>query len=258
MSERVEVETVVVGRGGNRELLADLYRPPAPNGCGALLIFGGGFVQGDRTQLRGYAIALGRAGYTSLACDYRLAGESKWPAQLDDVLTAFAYLHANSASLGLSPKKLAVSGNSAGGCLTLLVAGQTALEVAAAIAFYSPVDFHSEMTKATRSPSEMRYLLGEDVSPERLTAVSPINLVRADYPPTLLLTGNSDERVDSSESVHMYEAIIGAGGHSELHVFDGLGHAFDLYPDYGRLCASIMIQFLNRHVLAAAHPGLMG
>jgi acetyl esterase/lipase len=257
VSDRVEMETVVVGRGGGRELLADLYRPPTPNGCGVLLIFGGAFVQGDRTQLRGYAIALGRAGYTSLACDYRLAGESKWPAQIDDVLTAFTYLHEHAKSLGLSTTKLAVSGNSAGGCLSLLVAGQESLEVAAAIAFYPPVDFQSEMTKATRSPSEMGYLLGDDVSEKRLREMSPINHVRADFPATLLLTGNRDERVDCSESVHMYEAIIGAGGRAELHVFDGLEHAFDMYPDYGRLSSALMIQFLNSHVLNVKHAGLM-
>jgi acetyl esterase len=255
--ERVEMETVVVGRAGDRELLADLYRPPTPNGCGVLLVFGGAFVQGDRAQLRGYAIALGRAGYTSLACDYRLAGESKWPAQIDDVMTAFSYLHENAKSLGLSPTKLAVSGNSAGGCLSLLVAGQESLGVAAAIAFYPPVDFLSEMTKATRSPSEMSYLLGDDVSDARLSMMSPIAHVRPDFPATLLLTGNRDERVDSSESVHMYDAIIAAGGRAELHVFDGLEHAFDTHPDYGRLSASIMIQFLNSHVLNVKHAGLM-
>jgi len=251
------METVVVGRGGDRELLADLYRPPTPNGCGVLLIYGGAFVQGDRTQLRGYAIALGRAGYTSLACDYRLAGEAKWPAQIDDVLTAFRYFHAHAPSLGLSSTKLAVSGNSAGGCLSLLVAGQTSLDVAAAIAFYPPVDFQSEMTRSTRSQSEMQYLLGDDVSSGRLRAMSPIAHVHSNFPPTLLLTGNRDERVDSSESVHMYESIITAGGRAELHVFDGLEHAFDAQPDYGRLSASIMIQFLNRHVLNAKPSGLM-
>jgi acetyl esterase/lipase len=257
VSERVEMETVVVGRGGDRELLAELYRPPTPNGCGVLLVFGGAFVQGDRTQLRGYAIALGRAGYTSLACDYRLAGESKWPAQIDDVLTAFNYFHEHAKSLGLSTSKLAVSGNSAGGCLSLLVAGQSSLDVAAAIAFYSPVDFQSEMTKTTRSPTEMKYLLGDDVSDARLKEMSPITHVGSDFPATLLLTGNRDERVDSSESVHMYEAIIAAGGRAELHVFDGLEHAFDMSPDYGRLSASLMIQFLNSHVLDLKHAGLM-
>jgi acetyl esterase/lipase len=258
VSERVEVETVTVGEGGGRDLLADLYRPPMPNGCGVMLIYGGGFVQGDRRQLRGYGIALGRAGYTSLACEYRLAGEALWPAQIDDVTTAFSFFHERASSLGLSSSKLAVSGNSAGGSLSLLLAGQTSLKVAASIAFYAPVDFLSADARSKGSPRSLKYLLGEDVSEQRIKSASPLTYVGPQFPPTLLLTGNRDETVDSSESLRMYDALIAAGARAELHVFGGLEHAFDMTPEYGRLSAAIMTQFLNTHVRDVAHVGLMG
>jgi acetyl esterase/lipase len=257
MSDRVEVETLKVGAGGGRDLLADLYRPPSPNGCGVLLIYGGGFVEGDRRQLAGYAIALGRAGYTSLACEYRLAGEAFWPAALDDVHTAFNFFHGEAKSLGLSTSKLAVSGNSAGGCLSLLLAGTSPLPVAASIAFYAPMDFLSEDARSKGSPKGMKYLLGDDVSEVRLRDMSPINLVGPNFPPTLLLTGNRDARVDWKESVQMCAALNEAGSRCELHVFDGLEHAFDISPEYGRLSASLMTRFLDSHVLASASSGLM-
>jgi len=76
VSDRVETDTVEVGSGGGRTLLADLYRPPAPNGCGVLLVHGGAWIQGDRTQLRGYGILLGRIGYTCLACEYQIGRAS--------------------------------------------------------------------------------------------------------------------------------------------------------------------------------------
>jgi acetyl esterase/lipase len=82
MTDHFQVESVTVGSGGGRTLVADLYRPTSPNGVGVLLIHGGVLAQGDRRQLRGYGIALGRVGYTCLACEYRLAGEAKWPARL--------------------------------------------------------------------------------------------------------------------------------------------------------------------------------
>src|SRR5262245_41430606 len=125
-SGRVTVEQgVVVGRGGERDLLADVYTPPdgAANGVGVLLIHGGGWVQGDRSQLRGYGILLGRIGYTSVACEYRLAPASKWPAQIHDVKAALRWMRANAGSLNIDPAKIAVSGNSAGGHLSLIVAG---------------------------------------------------------------------------------------------------------------------------------------
>jgi acetyl esterase/lipase len=257
MADRVEVETLTVGQGGGRDLLADLYRPPHPNGCGVLLIYGGAFVEGDRRQLAGYAIALGRAGYTALACEYRLAGEALWPAALEDVHTAFRFLHDEAKSFGLSTSKLAVSGNSAGGCLSLLLAGTSALPVAASIAFYAPTDFLSDDARSKGSPQGMKYLLGEDVSDERLRAMSPMNYVGANFPPTLLLTGNRDARVDWKESVRMCESLNDAGSSAELHVFDGLEHAFDLAPEYGRLSAALMTRFLDSHVLSASPSGLM-
>jgi acetyl esterase/lipase len=257
MSDRVEVQTLRVGQGGGRDLLADLYRPPNPNGSGVLLIYGGGFVEGDRRQLAGYAIALGRAGYTSLACEYRLAGESLWPAAIDDVHTAFGFFHDEAKSLGLSTSKLAVSGNSAGGCLSLLLAGTSSLAVAASIAFYAPMDFLSEDARAKGSPKSMKFLLGDDVSEHRLRAMSPMTYVGRNFPPTLLLTGNRDARVDWRESVRMCDALNAAGGRCELHVFDGLEHAFDLAPDYGRLSAALLTRFLDSHVLSTTPSGLM-
>jgi acetyl esterase/lipase len=257
MSDRVEIETVKVGQGGGRDLLADLYRPPNPNGCGVLLIYGGGFVEGDRRQLGGYGIALGRAGYTSLACEYRLAGEALWPAAIDDVRTAFDFFHHASTSLDLKASRLAVSGNSAGGCLSLLLAGTSQLRVAAAIAFYAPVDFLGDDARSKGSPKGMKYLLGDDTSEERLRTMSPINYVGPNFPATLLMTGNRDALVDWRESVHMCEALNEAGSRAELHVFDGLEHAFDVAPEYGRLSASLMTRFLDSHVLAATSSGIM-
>ncbi|MEO9180195.1 MAG: alpha/beta hydrolase [Acidimicrobiales bacterium] len=249
MTDQVAIETVRVGAVGERELLADLYRPSVSNGCGVLLVFGGGFTFGDRKQLGGYAIALGRAGYTSLACEYRLASESLWPAQVDDVLTAFDYFHAEARTLGLSPSKLAVSGNSAGGCLALLVAGQRSNAVAAVVAFYPPVDFLGDDTKSKMDIRDMRYLVGEDVTEEKLAAMSPINFVSPSFPPTLLMHGNRDERVHWKESARMYEKLIDVGAGAEIHIFDGLEHAYDLQPKYGHLSATIVTRFLDQHLL---------
>ena len=77
--------------------------------------------------------------------------------------TAFEYFHAEAKSFGLNASKLAVSGNSAGGCLSLLLAGTSSRNVAASIAFYAPMDFLSDDARAKGSPASMKYLLGDDV-----------------------------------------------------------------------------------------------
>lgn len=249
MSERVEIETVEVGQVGGRVLRADLFRPPTPNGAGVLLVHGGSFINGDRNQLRGYGIALGRIGYTCLACEYRLAGEAIWPAQIDDVHTALAYLHDQATSLGVDPSRIVVSGHSAGGCLALLAAGLGHRPVAATVAFYPPVDFLGEYARAMGAPQAMSFLLGDDVSETRLASLSPLTLAGPEFPPTLLVTGNRDDTVNCGESLKMYLALIAAGASAEIHMFNGQPHAFDMQPAFGRQCADIVSLFLDSHVL---------
>ena len=86
-------EGVVFGTGGDRDLRCDIYRPPdgAANGSAVLLVHGGGWSSGDRTQLRGYGILLGREGYLCVAPEYRLTGEAPWPAQIEDVKAAIRW-----------------------------------------------------------------------------------------------------------------------------------------------------------------------
>jgi acetyl esterase/lipase len=248
LTDRVAVETVEVGRGGDRVLEADLFRPPVPNGAGVLLVHGGSWVQGDRTQLRGYGILLGRLGYTCLACEYRLAPKSKWPAQIDDVHTALRYFHAQAPSLGVDPQKIAVSGNSAGGHLALLAAAAQESPIAAVIAFYPPTDMLGYFRHTALAADSMSYLLGDDTSDERLAAISPVTFADAAFPPAMLITGNRDETVHWRESHTMYMKLIEAGARAELHVFDGEPHAFDAQPAFGRQCASLVALFLDRNV----------
>src|SRR5262249_12295036 len=150
---------------------ADLYRPPQPNGCGVLLVHGGAWIQGDRTQLRGYGILLGRIGYTCLACEYRLAPGAQWPAQIDDVNTALRYFHAQAPSLGIDPSKIAVSGNSAGGHLALMAAAQPVAPIAAVVAFYPPTDM---IAGRDRGGEALMSVLFADPSPANLAAASPV------------------------------------------------------------------------------------
>ncbi|HTD48995.1 MAG TPA: alpha/beta hydrolase [Acidimicrobiia bacterium] len=246
---RVVIETVDVGRGGDQDLRADLYRPPTSNGAGVLLIHGGSFTHGDRTQLRGYGILLGRLGYTCLACEYRLAPASKWPAQIDDVRTALRYLHDHASAIGVETDKIAVSGNSAGGHLALMVAARRDAPIKAAIAFYPPTDFLGPGARALGAPDALQYLVGDDASEADIASISPINHVRADFPPTMLLTGNRDDIVDWRDSQALYQRLIDAGARAELHVFEGAPHAFDAVGAFGRQCAGLMALFLDRIVL---------
>ena len=83
-ARRVTIEEdVVFGTGSGRDLKCDVYTPPgSPASAPAvLLVHGGSWRNGDRKQLRGYGILLGREGYLCVASEYRLSGEATWPAR---------------------------------------------------------------------------------------------------------------------------------------------------------------------------------
>jgi len=251
-SDRVSVDTIRVPGVDDHVLHADLYRPPQPNGAGLLLVHGGSFMRGDRGQLRGYGIQLGRLGYTSLACEYRLAPDNKWPAQIDDVHAALARLHDLAPELGVNRNAIAAWGNSSGGQLALMAGALGEHPVAAVVAFYAASDFLGPGARAHGAPEAMTFLLGEDVSDERVASISPINYARADFPPTLLMTGNQDDQVDWRDSLAMYMRLVDVGARCELHIFEGAPHAFDAQPEYGPRCIELAALFLGRHLLAAA------
>ncbi|MEM9621202.1 MAG: alpha/beta hydrolase [Pseudomonadota bacterium] len=248
--DRVQVEAVTYQGTGGHTLQGNLYHPPQPNGVGILLIHGGSYVQGDRAQLHGYGIQLGRLGYTSLACEYRLAPQHKWPAQLDDVQDALGLFHQRAAELSVSTDSIVAWGNSAGGQLALMAAALQAHPIAATVALYAPADFLGPGARALGAPQAMQFLVGDEDIETVLHNMSPLNHARADFPPTLLMTGNQDELVAWQDSHALYLKLLEAGAACELHVFDGAAHAFDLQPQYGRLCVTLGDVFLKGQLAA--------
>lgn len=253
-------EDVVFGEGGGRELKCDVYTPPGrpKNAPAVLLLHGGGWRNGDRKQLRGYGILLGREGFLCVCSEYRLSGEATWPAQIHDVKAAIRWMRSHSEGLSIDPLRIAVEGNSAGAHLALVAAGTpnlaefegqggnpgVATDVAAAMAIYAPTIF-----SGAGSSDAIGALMGPNRSEEHLRSASPISYASPSFPPTVLIHGTSDQTVPYESSVRMNEVLQKAGVPVELHLYAGQPHAFDAEPAFGRQCASIMSLFLSRYVV---------
>ncbi|MDA0364654.1 MAG: alpha/beta hydrolase [Chloroflexi bacterium] len=101
-------EGVPFGTGGGRRLHADVFTPPGGASAGApgvVIVHGGGWREGDRSQLRSYGIQLARRGFVAAAIEYRLLAEAPWPAQIHDVKAAIRWMRANAPSLGIDPER---------------------------------------------------------------------------------------------------------------------------------------------------------
>lgn len=254
-------EGIVFGTGGGRALRCDVYVPPqqADAAPAVLLVHGGSWDHGDRTQLRGYGIQLARYGFVCVASEYRLSGEAQWPAPLHDVKTALRWMRAESGALGIDPTKICLSGNSAGAHLVLMAAGtanrsefegegghaDATTDVAAVIAYYPPTGLEGpkHLTDAVQA------LMGADSTEEDCCAASPVTYASAEFPPTMLLHGTADEVVPHAASLRMHGLLEEAGVPVELHLFPGAPHAFDAIPEFGRPCVGLMTLFFDRHVV---------
>ncbi|MEX0942322.1 MAG: alpha/beta hydrolase [Pseudomonadales bacterium] len=254
-------DNVVFGQGGGRDLKCDVFTPPdeKQDRIGILLIHGGAWSQGDKSQLRGYGIQLARYGFLCVCAEYRLSGESVWPAQIEDCKAALRWMRANSASLGLDPKRIAVSGNSAGAHLALILGGTPGegefegqggnagidTSVGAVIAIYPPTLLRTTGTLA----GAIDQLFGStDVSTEVQDRASPINWSKADFPPTMLIHGNKDDIVPVSASLNMYSRLVSDGARVEMHIYEGAPHAFDAVQEFGRQVTDMIALFVDRQL----------
>jgi len=255
-------EGVIIGSGGERSLKADIFLPPINSKDRPSIVFihGGGWLEGDRSQLRGYGILLARLGFVCMCSSYRLSIEAIWPAQIQDVNCAIRYLRANSQELGIDRDRIGISGNSAGAHLSLMAGAkgypkyfegeggnnQVSSEVTAVCAIYPPTTIRLIDT----NPIENAFLtlMGTKAGKEEYELASPINYVNKDYPPCMLVHGSSDSIVNLKESTNFYEKLTEFKRPSSLHIFSEEEHAFDGQSDYGRAIADLQAIFFKKYL----------
>jgi acetyl esterase/lipase len=122
-AEPSQKETVVYKRAGDLEIKADVYSYPDSRMRPAIVsLHGGALIMGNRESItkpvREFAFT---NGYVLVSFDYRLAPETKLPEIIADIEDAFKWLRTEGANrFHIDPQRVAVTGGSAGGYLTLV------------------------------------------------------------------------------------------------------------------------------------------
>ena len=88
-----------------------------------IYIHGGGWVQGNKSELSDVAQLYAKRGIAGFSIDYTLAktNQSAWPQNIEDVIAALSYIKNNAATYHVDPNRIAVLGSSAGAQLASLV-----------------------------------------------------------------------------------------------------------------------------------------
>jgi acetyl esterase/lipase len=256
------------GRGNGRDLLLDIFSPDQGKSrrTAVLQFHGGGWRGGSRKSLAPHAELLRAEGFTAIPTEYRLTGESPWPAQIHDVKAAIRWVRAHAGDLGIEPDRIVLEGFSAGAHLSLLAAGTSGraefegdggsagvdTTVAAVAVFYPPTLFHVGETRE-RGSLAATALLGDDAAPGDAKAASPLTHVSSAFPPTFFLHGGADKVVPTSASIVMYDALRSAGVETDLHIFSGQTHGFD-HVDIFREIVNREVSLFFRRLVSEKEP----
>lgn len=106
----------------NRKLHLDAYFNTARKRNPAVIILhGGGWKSGNKTQMETFAIELASKGYSCFTIEFRLSPEALYPAAIFDVKKAIQYIRKNGKKFNTDTSKIAVLGCSSGGQMAALI-----------------------------------------------------------------------------------------------------------------------------------------
>lgn len=172
-----------------------IHSAPEPTGDVLAFVHGGGWTSGYKEHMSFMAPAFTDRGVTFCSIGYRLAPQHLFPAGLEDVADALAWIFRNIAGYGGNPDRLFAGGHSAGGHYTPLLAVSTGWRAerglpADMVRGCLPISGVYQFGDGSGLSARPRFLGAEDSGSDQ--AASPLNFVTSDAPPFLIAYGTED------------------------------------------------------------------
>jgi acetyl esterase/lipase len=259
----------------------DVYLPDEGEGPFPVIIaiHGGAFIGCDKADLQVLPMLEGlKRGYAVVSINYRMSGEAKFPALVQDAKAAVRWVRANATQYEFDPQRIVAWGGSAGGYLSNMLgtsAGIPELEdlslgnaeqlcnVQAVVAWYAPANFlkMDEQLAAngllappgfrhTEPDSPESLLMGQLITeiPEKVKAANPETYIRPGAPPFLLQHGTKDPVVPVQQSIEFAEKLHLILGEDSvpLELLEGAAHADMRFET--RENVSRVLDFLDSHL----------
>jgi acetyl esterase/lipase len=239
-------DRTVPGPDSSSDVTLRIYRPEKQSGRlpSLLWIHGGGYMLGeiDQEDLTAKQFTLA-ANCAVVSVGYRLAPEHPYPAPLEDCYTSLKWLSAHARDLRVDPSRIAIGGASAGGGLAaglaLLARDRAEVKTIFQLLVYPMIndcnivpagDFLSDTLFWTRDNNltGWRSYLGGEPGGVGISCYAAAYRAEslAELPPAYIAVGDID--LFAEEDVEYARRLIAAGVATELHVYPGACHAFDM------------------------------
>ena len=240
---QVRTEKVYI-TGRSHSVPARLYLPHVRDNSAVMMVyyhFGGGVIGSLECCHRLCALISREAGAPVLSVDYRLAPEHKFPAGLEDALSAYSWALDNASRFGAPAGKAAVGGDSMGGNFAAIVAQETRgpRGPALQLLIYPAVDFVSDtpsmhdfadafpLTAQTVEYFTKNYLPeGTDPSEPRMSPGRVQDL--RGLAPALVYTAGFDMLLDQGAAYA--QRLMESGVKASYKCFESLPHGFVAFP----------------------------
>ncbi|HWX28386.1 MAG TPA: alpha/beta hydrolase [Steroidobacteraceae bacterium] len=192
-----------------------------------LVVFwhGGRWRIGDKADYRFVGAALTELGCVAVLPNYRLYPQVRMPGFMDDAACAGRWAAAHAAEFGANANRLYLMGHSAGAHMAALATldpryfaagGHTVPRITGVIGLSGPYDFLPLLEP------DVQDMFGP---PENYALSQPINFVRPDAPPMLLVHGLKDDTVRPKNSRNLAAALLALGVPVTLKLYPKLEHA---------------------------------
>lgn len=248
---------VVYKEIAGRKLKLDLYYPTAKRSekCPVIVFtHGGGWAAGNRYKAATGSFAkvfdqLIKEGFAVAPVSYRLAKKDSKVAMRDCVIDckdAVRYLAKNSDALGIDPLRICVMGDSAGGHLAQMLLltkpevlpgdpqlANVSYRMVSGVSWYGPCDFENMdlFNHDDRADFKDRFsarILSSDSGPtdplERYREVSPIQYLKSDSSPLLMIQGDQDTTIPVKHAYYMQQKASELNAAVETMIIKNSGH----------------------------------
>lgn len=243
-------------------LSLDIFVPKEARSPRPLLLFihGGGWSKGKKEDYLFYNLEFAKLGYVTASVQYRLLPDHIFPANVQDVKCAIAYLREHAAEYRIDPAKVVTIGGSAGGHLSLMAGyvqdpaldcpgndGGADTSVQAVVNIYGVVDCTTPVAIAAH---QVRNYIGKpyEEAKEAYEDASPLHHLDPSDPPTLTFHGTSDELVPVSQADTLHAKLDELGIDNYYDRIEGWPHSMDVAKPINDRCRYIIERFLAKYV----------
>ena len=261
----LQKKNIIYCKSGDRNLLLDVFYPSGKKEKrpAVLIIHGGGWRTGDRSQHYPLAQRLTALGYVCITPEYRLSTEAVYPSAVYDLKAALRWIYSHAEEFKIDTTKIATLGFSAGGELAAFLGVtngnkkfegkdcllqhsgnvQAIVDMDGILAFIHPESGEGDDSRS-RSAATNWFGYSKTENPELWKEGSPLNYVGANTPPTLFINSSVDRmhagREDFIKVLNQHRI------YSEVKTFADAPHSFPLFHPWFEPTLKYVDEFLKK------------